>query len=152
MSVTVPTMSGYAGFWETTGDFLPYATLSRTFQGWRSKLEWQIAQLMGKQQYREQRALFTALIGAAAGGTATSTYKRVKSPLATSQATPDVTGVAALGGAIDIETVTVISRATTAADISYLKNIMDGTMYPGPSSITFQNDLSGNGGGSKAGW
>jgi hypothetical protein len=152
MSISIPTLTGYAGFWERTGDFVPYAPLGRSVQGWRSKLEWKVAQLAGKQQFRELNALFRATIGASAGGTAASTYKRRQAPTNPSAASPTVTGVGDMGGLIDIETVTVINRATTAADISYLKNMFDGTMYPGPNSITFPVDLSTNGGGSKAGW
>lgn len=152
MSLTVPTVTGYQPFWNQTGDMITYAVLSRTYQGWRSKLEWKVSQLFSKEQMREEKALLTALIGATSGGTASSTYKRRQPPSGPSQTTPAVTGVGDLGGAIDIETVTVINRATTAADISYLKNMFDGTMTPGPNSITFQNDASGNGGGGKAGW
>jgi len=37
--------------------------------------------------------------------------------------TPQTTGVGDLGGNVAIETVTVINRATTAADVTYLKSM-----------------------------
>jgi len=154
MSVTFPTVTGYQGFWVGNGDFVTYSPIARAAQGWRSKLEWQIAQLMLKQQYREQRALFTALIGAVAGGTATSTFSRVQAPAGPSGTPPAVTGTGDLGGLVPIETVTVINRATTAADVSYLKDIMSGSMVPAGKSpsITFPADLGGNGGGGRLGF
>jgi len=154
MAVVVPTVTGYSGFWDRTGDTIPYATLSRSVQGWRSKLEFQIAQLYDKQQMREQKALLNGLIGAASGSNVTATFKRVQAPSGPSGATPAVTGIGDLGGLVPIETVTVINRNTTATDVSYLKNLVDGTMSPngGSPSITFPVDLGGNGGGGKLGF
>lgn len=152
MSVTFPTISGYQGFWNVTGDFNPYTPLPRSVQGWRSKLEWQIAALIGKQQMREQKELLLTLLGVAPGQAALATYKRVQPPTGPSNATPQVTGVGDMGGNVSIETVTVIDRVSAAADVTYLTSLFDGTMYPGPNSITFQNDLSGNGGGGKLGF
>lgn len=61
---------------------------------------------------RKVRALYQATIGAAAGGTALSTYSRVK-------ANPSENG-----GKRIIETATTINRATTAGDVTQLKNYM----------------------------
>lgn len=152
MSVTFPTMTGYSAFWERTGNTNPYSPLPRTAQGWRSKLEWQIAQLIGKQQFREQKELLLTLLGVAPGQTALATYARVKAPNGPSGATPAVTGIADLGGLVPIETVTVINRATTAGDVTYLRELFDGSMIPGPSSLTLVADAGGNGGGGKLGW
>ncbi|CAB4197199.1 hypothetical protein UFOVP1323_3 [uncultured Caudovirales phage] len=154
MAITVPTVTGYSGFWERTGDAVAYSVLSRTAQGWRSRLEWQISQLFDKQQMREQKALLNGLIGAASGSNVTATYRRVQAPSGPSSAVPAVTGTGDLGGVIPIEVVTVINRNTTATDVSYLKNLVDGTMSPngGPPSITFAADIGGNGGGGKLGF
>ncbi len=152
MSVTFPTMTGYSAFWERTGDLNPYAPLPRAQQGWRSKLEWQIAQLLGKQQMREQKELLLTLLGVAPGQTALATYARVQPPVGPSATSPSVTGVGDMGGNVPIETVTVINRATTAADVTYLTDIINGEMVPGPSSLTLVADASGNGGGGKVGW
>lgn len=152
MSVTFPTMSGYSAFWERTGDLVPYSPLARAQQGWRSKLEWQLSQLFAKQQMREIKELMYTLVTGAVGDTALATYARVQPPTDPSAATPAVTGVGDLGGNRPIETVTVINRATTAADITYLQDILNGEMQPGPSSLTLVADAGGNGGGGKAGW
>lgn len=160
MSVSVPVVTGYSPFWQQTGDMIAYAPFDNRAAptgklGWRSKLEWQIAKLADKQQFREINALFDALIGAAAGGTASKTYARVAVPVATNMATPQTTGVGDLGGNIAIETVTVINRATTAADIAYLKSMFNNDMLM--RSLLLQSDLSGNGAGfagknSQVGW
>jgi hypothetical protein len=152
MAVAVPTVTGYSGFWERTGNEGAYAPLSRNAQGWRSKLEWQIAALFDKQQMREQKELMLTLLGVAPGSTAAATYKRVQAPAGPSGTTPAVTGTADLGGLVPIETVSVINRATTAADVTYLTEIFDGRMVVGPSSLTLVADASGNGGGGKANW
>lgn len=160
MSVTNPTVTGYSAFWSTTGDRKAYAPFDNRppltgLLGWRSKFEWQVAKIFNKQQMREQRALFTAVLGAAAGGTATATYARVAPPVATNQTVPQTTGVGDLGGLVPIETVTVINRATTAADVAYLKNMFDTSMVM--RGLSLQTDLSGNGAGfggkgSQVGW
>lgn len=160
MSVTNPTVTGYSAFWQQTGDMKAYAPFDNRaptsgFLGWRSKLEWQIAKLADKQQFREINALFDALIGAAAGGTATKTYARVAPAVSTSATVPSATGVADLGGLVPIETVTVINRATTAADVAYLKSMFNTDMLM--RSLSLQSDLSGNGAGfsgkgSQVGW
>lgn len=59
---------------------------------------------------RKVRALYQAAIGAAAGATASYTVSRVKAST-TEQ-----------GGKRTIETITPINRATTAGDITQLKN------------------------------
>lgn len=152
MSVSVPSVTGYQGFWVTTGDQITYAPLSRNAQGWRSKLEWQIAQLFSKQQMREQKELILTLLGVVPGSTALATFARVQGATGPSQTTPAVTGVGDLGGDRTIETVSVINRATVTADVTYLTPIFDGNMVPGPSSLTLVADASGNGGGGKATW
>src|SRR5215831_11297732 len=77
------------------------------------------------------KSLWYALLGAAAGGTATATKKQVQ----------HVTG--APGGLIPIETITLVNRATTAADLTAFQALMNRVVYPS----TYQPDLSGNGGG-----
>lgn len=77
------------------------------------------------------KALWYALVGAAAGGTATATKKQVQ----------HVTG--APGGVIPIETITLVNRTTTAADLTAFQALMNRTVFPS----TYQPDLSGNGGG-----
>lgn len=87
--------------------------------------------------FRKYSGLFKALIGAASGGTATKTHVQVAE---------DVQGgaVGAGGGQRTIETVTDISRATTAGDITALKALLTDTVYFMPHPYVV--DLSGNGG------
>lgn len=159
MSVTFPTMGAgtYSGFWNTSGDATQYSPIPRSQQGWRSKLEWQLATLLGKQQMREINALLNGLIGAAAGSNVTKTYARVQTPSGPSGTVPVPTSTGEMGGLVPIETVTVINRNTTAADIAYLKSLTDGTMRKGGASITYAVDASGVGAGnggknSQLGW
>lgn len=152
MAVAFPTVTGYSQFWERTADQIPYSPLARAQQGWRSKLEWQLAAIFNKQQMREQKELLLTLLGVAPGQTALATYARVGTPAGPSAAVPEATGVGDMGGARTIETVTVINRVTATADVTYLTPILDGNMVSGPSSLTLVADLGGNGGGGKAGW
>jgi len=144
--LTSPTITGYSGFWQLTGDQQPYNLVNnKNSQRGRSPLERNIAQLFKRNQFRDETAAFTALIGAAAGGNATSTYSREQAPAATSAATPGVTGIADLGGAIPVETVTVINRNTTAADVSYLKTYFDNSLLD--RGITYPTVVGSGGGG-----
>lgn len=75
--------------------------------------------------------LLTTILGAVPGTTATKTKKQVQ-------------GV--LGSAVPaVETVTLVNRATTAADVTAFLAML--TRANGP--ITYPGDLSGNGGGGK---
>lgn len=77
------------------------------------------------------KAIWYALLGAATGGTATATKKQVQG----------VTG--SPGGLIPIETITLVNRTTTAADLTAFQALMN--RVPQPAS--YPADLSGNGGG-----
>jgi hypothetical protein len=92
---------------------------------------------------RSVQALFLALLGAVAGGTATATRPMiVGSPLSA-----DSNGAQG-GGVVPIQTVSVINRVTTAADVNNLKTLVNFTRAPS----TYAPDGSGTGGGSKLGW
>jgi len=80
------------------------------------------------------RLMYT-LLGAAPGSNATKTKAQVQ----WQQGSP--------GGLIPIETITLVSRNTTAADLAAFQALMNRT--PTPSS--YPADLSGNGGGGKVG-
>lgn len=79
------------------------------------------------------KAIWYALMGAAAGGTATASKKQVQG----------VTG--SPGGPVPIETVTLINRTTTAADLTAFQALMNRNVNP----ASYPADLSGNGGGGK---
>lgn len=84
-------------------------------------------------QVRAINQLLYTLLGAATGATATMTKKQVQ----------HVTG--APGGAVPIETITLINRATTANDLTAFQALVQRSN--GPAS--YPADLSGNGGGGK---
>lgn len=75
-----------------------------------SNLRKAIARLFNKPSMRKDRRLMITLLGAAAGSTATETRKRIAH--STSE----------LGGIRQVETVTLVNRATTAADDTDLTN------------------------------
>lgn len=147
MSVTFPTMGAgtWSSFYQQTGDNAQYTPIARAQQGWRSKLEWQLATLLGKQQMREINALLNGLIGAAAGSNVTKTYARVQGASGPSATVPVPTSTGEMGGLVAIETVTVINRNTLASDVAYLKNLVDGTMRKGGLGIGYVSDASGVG-------
>lgn len=146
MSLTLPTVTGYSGFWQLTGDQLPYAMLPQAAGGGRSKNEYRIARILSLESMRELRAAWLALTGAAAGGTATSTYSRVQAPVGPDATVPVVTAIDALGGNRSIETATAINRATTAADEAYIEDILDNDLLS--RNMTYPT-LTGSGGGGK---
>jgi hypothetical protein len=76
-----------------------------------------------------------ALLGAAVGGNATKTKAQVQHV------------VGAPGGLIPIETITLVNRNTTAADLTAVQAIFNRTVFP----ATYVVDVGGNGGGGKAG-
>lgn len=90
---------------------------------------------------RVTRELLLTLLGAAAGGSASDTYKRVYRPVRNSDPQE-------YGGLATVETVTLVSRVTTATDTTNITALL--SREPKPSS--YPTDLSGNGGGGKAGY
>jgi hypothetical protein len=78
-------------------------------------------------------SLMYALLGATTGGTATKVKKQVQ-------------GVAgAPSGLVTIEQITLVNRATTAADLTAFQALMNRAPFP----TTYVADVSGNGGGGK---
>lgn len=148
----VPTVTGYQAFWANVlanpnvDPANTYAFPTAAQNGARSPLDSNLARILKRNTYRGTNALFTALLGAGAGGTATSTYKVVGSPSGPEAATPAVTGVADLGGNRDIETITAVNRATTAADITWLGKFFNDKLLE--AGITYPT-VSGSGGSGK---
>jgi hypothetical protein len=79
------------------------------------------------------RRIMTTLLGAAPGSVAVETKKQIQG----------VQGGAS--GLIPIETVTVLNRATTAADVT----AVNAMMFRNPFPTNYAADASGNGGGGK---
>lgn len=106
--------------------------------GSNTNLERRISRILRKPGARKTKELLLTLIGASAGSAASSTYKRVQGTVSP--------GVALSGGGdVTIETKTVVSRNTTAADVTDLSDMVDDEFAP----ATYPDDLSGNGGGGK---
>lgn len=100
-----------------------------------------ISSMLNRQPNRAVRMLLRTLIGAAAGSSASSAFKRVLGVSALSNAMM-------LGGLVTIESGFYVNRNTAAADATALIAMLDRTHGP----ATYAPDVSGNGGGGKAGW
>lgn len=101
----------------------------------------QTARLNASRGMKPEVEKVTELTGSAPGNTASYTYKRAEAPADSDD----------LGGARVIETVTMINRATTAADETDIDtDYMNGPFGLDPSA--YPEDASGNAGGGKGGY
>src|SRR5215475_12762088 len=114
MALTAPTVSGWSGFWQLQGDKTLYAMPLAQGRFKDSKF---ISRQIRSSGGRDAIGALAALIGAAAGGTATNQWTHPRHPLGPMQNPPQVTGVGDFGGNVPLETVTAINRTTTAADV-----------------------------------
>ncbi len=118
----------YSGFWG------PNANDYSLIDG-RMPRRYAIKRVVNRDGFRALTELFDTLVGATAGGTAAATHTHVSHA-------EDADGSADLGKPV-IATITDINRATTAADVTTLKemvfNVKTRPAYPA--------DASGNGGG-----
>lgn len=85
-----------SGFWNNSYSFIDG----------RSPIERGIARKMNKRGMRDVRALMDALLGAAAGGAASASYKRITHPTDSDN----------LGGLRTVETIDLVNRVTTVGD------------------------------------
>jgi len=118
MALTAPTVTGWSGFWQMQGDKSLYAMPLAQNRFKDSKF---IARQIRSSGGRDAIGALAALIGAAAGGTATNQWAQVSNILGPTQNPPQVTGIGDFGGNRAITTVTAINRTTTAADVTELK-------------------------------
>lgn len=117
-------MPNWSGFWDGAG----YSLLSGKMPRRNS-----IRRVVNREGFREFTALFNSLVGAASGsGTGAITTKKIAAATGNN-----------LGGARTVESVSVINRNTTAADVTALKEMVYGVKTR-PS--TYAVDKSGNGG------
>lgn len=123
MAITVK-----SGFWNDT----------YSFKSGNHPMEKRIKNIMRRRGMQTLRALTETLLGAAAGSTASKTYKQVVNNGATAGVP---TSVGALGGVRAMQTRTQISRATTAADDTRITNLITKRYAP----ATYPGDRSGNG-------
>lgn len=120
--------SGWQGLWTYEAGQPTYTPIQN-----RVPRRNQIKRLMNRSQWRAVSELFDTLIGAASGGTASISHAQIAAPGVSKQE----------GGARAIETISDINRATTAADITFLKEMVFAVKSkPTP----YPKDLSGNGG------
>lgn len=85
------------------------------------------------------KELMLTLNGAAAGSTALLTRTRVEAKVGLTEE---------LGGVVDIETVDLVNRVTTAADKSDIDTVLSESREPS----SYPTDPSGNAGGGKLGY
>lgn len=125
MSLTAPTVTGYSGFWQTTGDKQAY---NMSLALGRSPVSKRVARNFARRGVGDVRAALAVLIGAAAGVTATGTFRQVSAPANPELNPPQVSSIGDFGGNRVIDTITQINRATTAADVTELKRWFNNTL------------------------
>lgn len=112
-------MASWAGLWNNEGN------ANHSLIG-KNPVRNRLKRAMNRESMRAVTELFDSLIGAAAGGNAVASHKRVgQFPL----------GAGAEGGVRKIETIVDINRATTSTDVASLKEMTVGvktapTTYP----------------------
>lgn len=113
----------------------------------RDSIERRMSIVLGPRAARPLRAVMRALNGAGVGATASASYKRVK-------AQNGITDFFKTGGAVEIETVEQINRATTADDQAYINSLIFDNVPSEKPTIPggYPTDASGNGGGGKLGF
>lgn len=135
-----PTVTGYQGFWYLHAPIGQGGAYN--LYGNRYAVEQKIAHAFGRRGFKQTRCLMYALLGAGTGGAASETETRVSAPNA-------LTSSQQLGGLRTMETVTIVNRNTTAADLTYMQNMLNRVYNSAPAIASYPVDLSGNGGGGK---
>lgn len=139
MALVAPAQpTGFSGFWQyhaPAGQTGPY-----NFRFARSNEEYRAGVMLGRRGFRKYRAQIRALIGAAPGGTATDTFKRLNSAQAMYDAQYN-------GGLRTVGTVSNTTTTTAAMVTAINARMLDWTV----NSQVYPVDLSGNGGGGKRG-
>lgn len=143
MSMSVPTVTGFSSFWGMQGvrDLQQDGVNDYTMLYGRSASERYISRALRGLANRRLAVVMISLNGAAAGGAADASYKRVVAPAGLSEQ-------ANFGGARAIETVGS-TAVTTSADETYIDNTINALRNMAPAVASYPVDLSGNGGGSK---
>ena len=142
MATVLPTVTGYSGFWNErfgAGSGTGYAMLAG-----RNSIDNLTAQQLSKPGNRSVRRVMRALLGATTGGSKVETVSQIR------PGTPFAGET--FGGARAVDTVTLQSGNTTAADLTYMQNLVDRHFILNPAIASYPADASGNGGGNKAGF
>lgn len=133
MAFGPPASTGWSSFWGT-------APNAHQLLFGRSSAERRAAIALSRGGSRPLRAAMKALSGAAAGGAVSDTKAQVQAANGDN-----------VGGARVVETVTLITGNTTAAQETYSEaRVLDAVFAAEPSS--YPVDASGNGGGGKIGF
>lgn len=138
MAFTIPTVTGFSGFWQYHAPAGQTAQYQPRFA--RSAEEYRAAVQFGKRGFRKYRAVMRALNGVAPGATTTDNFRRV-------------TGVQAFndpqsnGGLRPSAVVSNAVTTTTAMRDAINARVYDQTFV----AQTYPRELSGNGGGGKVG-
>ena len=142
-----PTVTGWSTFWSLSAP--PGQGSAYSLYGNRTQFEGEVSRYLGKRGFKQSRRLMYTLLGAATGQAASETEKRVQGQIGSANYIPPAPSK--FGGAIDIETVTIVSRNTTAADLTYAQALFNRTYDLAPAIASYPVDASGNGGGGKVG-
>jgi hypothetical protein len=143
MSFGPPAVTGYSAFFDPTlarpgnGAEVNYNAMTRYG---RESVERLASFALSRSGFRGMRRAMRVLNGAAPGAAAGETYTRVT---ATAPFEP-------VGGLRQMEVVVANSGNTTAAQRDYLNNFLIDMLF-NQSPAVYPPDLSGNGGGGKAG-
>ena len=129
-------MANWSGLWNGRYD-QNYSGLGTNTSELNGPQLQELARELRPRGMQKVRALITALLGVAPGGTATVSSKRIAG-------VADPTNPLTNGGRITPVTVTDMSRATTAGDVTTLNAAIATSRAP-----TYPVDRSGNGGGGK---
>lgn len=146
MSLNLLTATGWSGFWQMTGDMQAYAFQTSQQRAGTANV---VARFMNKRSVADARAALAVLIGAVAGTTATATYPQIQGPAGPRSTVPQAGTLGDFGGVRPITTVTQISRATTAADVTELKKWFSNALLE--SSITYPTAVGLTQGGAQVG-
>lgn len=108
--------TGWQGLWNREYTDLPNGYGSLPVNKWPQRNR--IKRVVNRSGFRAFTELFDTLIGAAAGGTAAATHKQISAVVKTSGPQG--------GGLRTIDVITDINRASTAGDITALKEMVFG--------------------------
>ncbi len=141
MSTAIPTVTGYSPFWNErfgAGSGTGYTMLTA-----RNSLDYHTAMHLSRNGNRTVRRTMRSLLGATTGSSKAETVAQIRA------GTPFDNN--SLAGARPVDTVTLQSGNTTAADLTYMQNLVDRLFIMNPTLANYPVDASGNGGGGKAG-
>lgn len=127
MAIPSVAVTGYSGLFQTTANPAPYELLTSTVGGNRVRTETLISKLLRKKGNAVLREIIVTLTAGAVGDTAAVTARRVVAQ-ETDPSTP--LGLTDLSGVRTTEAESLINRVTTAADITYVGQMLERLFAP----------------------